>query len=145
MFKKLKEIDLAQLSVEIKNSFKLFVAKPFLALIKGEKKIKSIEDLQDYIQRKSAFITQETLFGYLKTRIGTNYVKMYDNDDFVKSINIANWNIYTVALQDLTFFSFSYLYAKDEYLNNEVAKDLYHRILENELNDKDHPFVTRNF
>jgi hypothetical protein len=145
MFKKLKEIDLAQLSVEIKNSFKLFVVKPFLALIKGEKKIKSIEDLQDYIQRKSAFITQETLFGYLKTRIGTNYVKMYDNDDFVKSINIANWNIYTVALQDLTFFSFSYLYAKDEYLNNEVAKDLYHRILENELNDKDHPLSQEIF
>ena len=139
MFKKLKEIDLAQLSVEIKNSFKLFVVKPFLALVKCEKKIKSIDDLHDYIERKSAFITQETLFGYLKTRIGTNYVKMYDNEDFVKSINIANWNIYTVALQDLTFFSFSYLYVKDEYLNNEIAKDVYNKILDDELKNKDHP------
>ena len=62
MFKKLKEIDLAQLSVEIKNSFKLFVVKPFLALVKGEKKIKSIDDLQDYIQPTFHIVHQHQLY-----------------------------------------------------------------------------------
>ena len=30
---------------------------------------------------------------------------------FMKSVNLAKWNIYAVALQDLTFFTFSYLKA----------------------------------
>ena len=42
-------------------------------------------------------------------------------------------------MQDLTFFSFSYLYVKDEYLNNEIAKDVYNKILDDELKNKDHP------
>ena len=139
MFKKIRNIDLGQVLLETHKYFKLFVIKPFLAVALGEKKIQNLEILQDYIQRKSAFITQETLFGYLKTRIGTNYVKMYDNDDFVRSINIAKWNIYVVAIQDLTFFSFSFLYVKNGYENNQHAKDMYRSILDHELKDSAHP------
>jgi hypothetical protein len=139
MFEKLKDINFTQLLVEIKKSIQLFVIKPFIGLVFGEKKIQNLDDLQDYIQRKSAFITQETLFGYLKTRIGINYVKMYDNEDFIKSINIAKWNIYMTAIQDLTFFSFSYLYVKDEFLNNQLAKDVYEKILDQELKNEEYP------
>ena len=139
MFKKIRDIDLGQVLLETHKYLKLFVIKPFLAVALGEKKIQNLEILQDYIQRKSAFITQETLFGYLKTRIGTNYVKMYDNDDFVRSINIAKWNIYVVAIQDLTFFSFSFLYVKNGYENNQHAKDMYRSILDHELKDSAHP------
>lgn len=139
MIKKLKDIDLNKVLEETKNFFVIFVLNPFIYLLKGEKKIENIDILQDYIQRKSAFITQETLFGYLKTRIGTNYVKMYENDDFVASINIAKWNIYLIAIQDMLFFSFSYLYAKNRYLNKDDAKILFQKILNKELNEKDHP------
>ena len=31
---------------------------------------------------------------------------IFDNDVFMSSLNIAKWNIYSVALQDLTFFTF---------------------------------------
>ena len=41
--------------------------------------------------------------------MGTRYVLHFENDEFMKSVNIAKWNIYAVALQDLTFFTFSYL------------------------------------
>ena len=41
--------------------------------------------------------------------MGTRYVLHFDNDEFMKSVNLAKWNIYAVALQDLTFFVFSYL------------------------------------
>ena len=139
MIKKLKDIDLKVVLEETKHFFQIFVLNPFIYLLKGEKRIANIDILQDYIQRKSAFITQETLFGYLKTRIGTNYVKMYENNDFVVSINIAKWNIYLIAIQDMLFFAFSYLYAKNRYQNTEDAKILFQKILDKELHEKDHP------
>ena len=139
MIKKLKDIDLKVVLEETKHFFQIFVLNPFIYLLKGEKRITNIDILQDYIQRKSAFITQETLFGYLKTRIGTNYVKMYENNDFVVSINIAKWNIYLIAIQDMLFFAFSYLYAKNRYQNTADAKILFEKILDKELHEKDHP------
>ena len=37
------------------------------------KKINSKEDLQNFIQERSAHVAQTTLYGYLKTRIGSRY------------------------------------------------------------------------
>ena len=38
--------------------------------------INSKEDLQNFVQERSAHVTQTTLYGYLKTRIGTRYAIM---------------------------------------------------------------------
>ena len=76
------------------------------------KAISSKEDLQNFVQERSAHVTQTTLYGYLKTRIGTRYVAMLEDEKFASSINIAKWNIYVVAISDLTFFVFSYLIEK---------------------------------
>ena len=73
------------------------------------KSINSKEDLQKFIQQRSAHITQNTLYGYLKTRMGHKFTIMVDDEVFSKSINIAKWNIYMVALADCTFYVFSYL------------------------------------
>jgi len=35
-----------------------------------------ISELKNFIQRKSAWVSQETLYGYLKTRMGAKYVLM---------------------------------------------------------------------
>ena len=83
-----------------------------LALFKGvlpKKKIKNNEDLKSFIQKKSAWVSQVTLYNYLKTRMGTKWVLHFDDEKFLASINTAKWNIYSVALQDLTCFSLSYL------------------------------------
>ena len=72
-------------------------------------KFKILDQLEEFIQTKSAWVSQVTLYSYLKTRMGTRYVLHFDNDEFMKSVNEAKWNIYAVALQDLTFFTFSYL------------------------------------
>ena len=73
------------------------------------KKIESKEDLQKFIQQRSAHVTQSTLYGYIKTRIGVKYVAMVQDEIYSKSINLAKWNIYVVALVDFTFYVFSYL------------------------------------
>ena len=82
---------------------------PIFNFLKPKKKITNISDLKEFIQKKSAWISQVTLYGYLKTRMGAKYVLMFEDKIFLESINKAKWNIYAVALQDLCFYSISYL------------------------------------
>ena len=106
------------------------------ALIKGilpKKKIKDIDDLKSFIQKKSAWVSQVTLYNYLKTRMGTKWVLHFDDEKFLASINQAKWNIYSVALQDLTFYSLSYLSVFYDYKKTDNATNIYEEILNQEL------------
>jgi len=105
------------------------------ALFKGilpKKKIKSIDDLTSFIQKKSAWVSQVTLFNYLKTRMGTKWVLHFDDEIFLASINKAKWNIYSIALQDLTFYSLSYLNVFCNYQDMNKANVIYDKILNEE-------------
>ena len=95
------------------------------------KSIKSKSDLQKFIQQRSAHVTQTTLYGYLKTRIGVKYTAMVDDDVFSKSINIAKWNIYMVAIADCAFYTFSYLICEKNLKEND-CKEIYLDIIEKE-------------
>jgi len=65
--------------------------------------------------------------------MGTRYVLHFDNEVFLSSINKAKWNIYYVALQDLTFYSFSYLNYFFKYEDTAKSKMIYEEILHDEL------------
>jgi len=95
------------------------------------KSIKSKNDLQKFIQQRSAHVTQTTLYGYLKTRIGVKYTAMVEDEVFSKSINIAKWNIYVVAIADCAFYTFSYLISEKNLKEND-CKDIYLDIIEKE-------------
>ena len=95
------------------------------------KSINSKEDLQKFIQQRSAHITQTTLYGYLKTRMGHKYTLMVDDKIFSKSINIAKWNIYMVALADCTFYVFSNLISKKNLKDND-SKEIFLNIIKKE-------------
>ena len=122
----LKDIKLEDFRVYLLALFKAFIPK---------KKIKNIDDLKDFIQKKSAWVSQVTLYGYLKTRMGTRYVLHFDNEVLLESINKAKWNIYSVALQDLAFFVFSYLNVFFNYQEVENAKKIYEAILDDEMSN----------
>ena len=95
------------------------------------KSIKSKSDLQKFIQQRSAHVTQTTLYGYLKTRIGVKYTAMVEDEVFSKSINIAKWNIYMTAIADCAFYTFSYLISEKNLKEND-CKEIYLDIIENE-------------
>ena len=122
----LKDIKLEDFKVYLLALFKAFIPK---------KKIKNIDELKEFIQKKSAWVSQVTLYGYLKTRMGTRYVLHFDNEVLLESINKAKWNIYSVALQDLTFFAFSYLNAFFNYHEVDNAKKIYEAILDDEISN----------
>ena len=96
------------------------------------RKINSLKDLESFIQERSAHVTQTTLYGYIKTRVGSRYAMMFEDEVFSKSINIAKWNIYVSALADCTFYVFSYLIDKKNLKQNDTIK-VYYSILKNEI------------
>ena len=114
------------------EDFKIYLFALFKAIL-PKKKIKNIEDLKSFIQKKSAWVSQVTLFNYLKTRMGLKYVKLFDDEKFLSSINKAKWNIYSIALQDLIFYTLSYLNVFHNYQETIKAKDIYEEILHNEM------------
>ena len=109
---------------------------PFLKYFKKTKKIESYSDLKEFIQKKSAWVSQVTLYGYLKTRMGAKYVLMFEDEIFLGSINKAKWNIYVVALQDLTFYSISYLKNERNHHETEKSKEIFYQILDDELKNE---------
>ena len=117
------------------NDFKIYLFALFKAFI-PKKKIKNLDNLEKFVQTKSAWVTQVTLYGYLKTRMGTRYVLHFENDEFMSSVNLAKWNIYAVALQDLTFFTFSYLKANYNYNETDNAQEIFMKILDDEISNK---------
>ena len=113
------------------DDFKTYLFAMFKAFI-PKKKIKNLDELEYFIQTKSAWVTQVTLYNYLKTRMGTRYVLHFDNDEFMKSVNEAKWNIYSIALQDLTFFTFSYLKVHSNFHETDKSKEIFLKILDDE-------------
>ena len=112
---KLKDVKLEDFRVYLFALFKRILPK---------KKIKNIQDLKSFIQKKSAWVSQVTLYNYLKTRMGTKWVLHFDDEKFLASINQAKWNIYSVALQDLTFYSLSYLNVFYNYNETDSAEKI---------------------
>ena len=114
---------------------------PIVKITSYFKSINSKKDLQKFIQQRSAHITQNTLYGYLKTRMGHKYTIMVDDEIYSKSINIAKWNIYMIALVDCTFYVFSYL-INEKNLKENDSKEIFLNIIgeekENGLSDEIH-------
>lgn len=117
------------------SDFKVYLFALFKAFI-PKKKLNNLDELEEFIQTKSAWVAQVTLYSYLKTRMGTRYVLHFENDEFMKSVNLAKWNIYAVSLQDLTFYVFSYLKINFQFQDLEKAKEIFNNILDDEILNK---------
>ena len=63
-------------------------------------RIESLENVEEFIITRSAFIAQKTLFGYVKTRMGTKYPEMFRDDIIIRSVNIAKMHAYAACLSD---------------------------------------------
>ncbi len=107
---------------------------PYEKISKKFLKINNEDDLSIFIKEKSAFVTQSTLYGYLKTRMGLKQYMMFTDDVFVQSVNKSKWNIFSEAVTDLTFYSVSFLKKKYDIKSLDPTK-IYESILNNEIHN----------
>lgn len=90
-----------------------------LPLRRDSAPIASIDGLASFVATRSAFIAQKTLYGYVKTRMGTRYPAMFADDVFVTSLNIAKLHIFAACLSDLTVYAVAHALA-DESLPDDT-------------------------
>jgi hypothetical protein len=83
--------------------------------------IENIDGLDEFIQTRSAYVAQTSLFGYLKTRMGTRYREVFEDDKFLPSINAAKWHTYGACLSDLTVFAAAITGSEIRLGENEIS------------------------
>jgi len=90
--------------------------------------IDSVERLCEFVRTRAALVAQKKLYGYLKERIGTRYPKMFDDENFSRSINIAKMHVFAASLSDLTIYAVAHVAAGsqlDESARRQMALDCY--------------------
>ena len=122
---------------------------PLKRVFSKYRQIKNTDQVKKFVQEQSSLVSQLTLYGYLKTRMGAKHVIMFEDKDFLNSINIAKWHIYAASLIDCTFFCFSYLYKERNFSKTEEANRIFFEILNTEkangMNSEAYESATKEF
>lgn len=83
----------------------LFLALKALYFWRKEPPITTVAALATFVETRSKFVAQTTLYGYIKTRAGAKYVALYEDPLFTESANIAKWEIWLASLCDLATYA----------------------------------------
>ena len=116
--------------IEVFNAVREYIL-PYEKIRNKINPINNIDDLKKFIKERSSLVTQTTLYGYLKTRMGLKYTMMFTDDIFLDSVNKSKWRIYSEAVGDLTLFTCSYLFNTNKF-NKEIIQNIYYDILNSE-------------
>ena len=65
----------------------------------------SVDDLQEFTRTRSSYVAQTSLYGYLKTRMGTRYRSLFEDDSFSHSAQTSAAKIFGTCLSDLSIHS----------------------------------------
>lgn len=91
------------------------------------------ESLKEFINTRASYVAQISLYGYLRTRAGTRYPELFDDDYFVTSINIAKWQCWLACVSDLAVFAGGLLVKHSQASTQQISeliKNVVNEILE---------------
>ena len=66
--------------------------------------LNSVPALVDFTEKQSAYVSQVTLFGYIKTRAGTSWPKLFEDDTYLISLRTARSHFFAACVSDLSLF-----------------------------------------
>ena len=93
--------------------------------LKPKKPLTKRSELVEFIHRNASFVSQVTLLTYIKARAGTQYPKLFENTEYLDSIEIARSHLYTSCVADLAF------YVINEHCLNDIKRKPTQFILSN--------------
>ena len=97
--------------------------------LRPKKPLTKRSELVEFIHRNASFVSQVTLLTYIKARAGTQYPKLFENTEYLKSIEIARSHLYASCVADLAF------YVINEHCLNDIQSKSIHLILSNLVNE----------
>jgi len=63
------------------------------------------DSLRNFLETRASHVAQTSLYGYIRTRAGTRYPELFENDEFIASVNIAKWQLWLACLSDLAVYA----------------------------------------
>ena len=63
------------------------------------------DSFRRFLHTRSNYVAQYSLYGYLRTRTGVRFPELFNDEPFVRSINIAKWHIWLACLADLAVYA----------------------------------------
>ena len=96
--------------------------------------IDNVAALKIFIETRSSHVAQTSLYGYLKTRAGTQFPAMFDDPGLLISINIAKWQIYLGCLSDLSVYLGALVFLRTDAGSDEIS-DLFSQVIK-EITDQ---------
>ncbi len=66
--------------------------------------LNSLSALTVFTARQAAYVSQVTLFGYVKTRAGTSWPKLFEDDTYLVSLRMARSHFFAACVADLSLF-----------------------------------------
>ena len=78
---------------------------PLFAERFDKSRIASPAQLSRFVRTRAAYVAQESLYGYLKTRMGTQFPQYFQDAGFSRLIRDACLRLFVSCLADLTVFS----------------------------------------
>lgn len=88
----------AHLGASVRESFGKFRRK-------RSEPVRDRAALRRFLETRSSYVAQMSLYGYLRTRAGMLYPQLFNEDVFVRSINIAKWHVWLACLSDLAVYT----------------------------------------
>jgi len=61
--------------------------------------------LGEFIDSRSSYVAQASLYGYLRTRAGSRYPDLFSRPDFIADMNIAKWHLWLACVSDLAVYA----------------------------------------
>ncbi|MGC6517481.1 MAG: hypothetical protein ACON49_05590 [Candidatus Puniceispirillaceae bacterium] len=93
--------------------------------------LNSKQALVNYAEKQAAYVSQVTLYGYVKTRAGTQWPKLFNNETYLISLRTARWHIYAACVSDIALFLAARVFIhggikenQAEALANEIARTI---------------------
>ncbi|MEX0921946.1 MAG: hypothetical protein WDZ84_04160 [Rhodovibrionaceae bacterium] len=107
----------------------LAVTVKFIFRQRKQGRIESFDQLADFLGSRSAYIAQTSLYGYLKTRMGTQFTRYFEDDEFSRLIHQAALRLYVSCLADFTIHCVALLKERAS-LSSDDARELANGLFE---------------
>ena len=69
------------------------------------RRIGSVDEMCRFVGQRAAFVAQTTLYGYLKTRMGTKFVRYFEDEAFSAGIKTAAVKQFVSCASDLSIYA----------------------------------------
>jgi hypothetical protein len=79
------------------------------------------DGLRSYLDSRSSYVAQVSLYGYLRTRAGMRYQELFSNEEFAQAMDAAKWRMWLACLSDLSVYAGGLLARRTRSENGRIA------------------------